>query len=174
MTARFTLGFEDLLAFQKDIINNSHTHHIKKRYFKWISAIFIFFLTLLLIKNTTLLTFVTSLCITIGYFFLFPLLYNGLALTKLKKQLQKNDYSHVLGLCKITISEEGISREVNDSTSHFEWSQFESVNEDDRHYFLYVSDLQGLIISKAPDNMNDEEATKYNELIKTYAHANKN
>src|SRR5699024_11334740 len=94
-----------------------------------------------------LITYVTILCITIFYFFFFPLLYNNLAFTKLKKQLQKNDYSHVLGVCNVTISEEGISREINDSTSHFEWNQFEKINEDDRHFFLYVSDLQGLIIS---------------------------
>jgi len=174
MTARFTLGFEDLIAFQKDIINNSRTHHIKKNYFQWITSIIIFLAALFLMKSITLLTFVTSLCITIVYFLISPLLYNNLALAKLKNQLQKNDYSHVLGVCNVTISEEGISREVNDSTSHFEWSQFESVNEDDRHYFLYVSDLQGLIISKTPDNMNDEKTSAYNDLIKTYTHANKN
>ncbi len=174
MTARFTLGFEDLIAFQKDIINNSHTHHIKKKYFQWITSIIIFLAALFLMKSITLLTFVTSLCITIVYFLIFPLLYNNLSLAKLKNQLQKSDYSHVLGVCNVTISEEGISREVNDSTSHFEWYQFERVNEDDRHYFLYVSDLQGLIISKTPDNMNDEKTSAYNDLIKTYTHANKN
>jgi len=170
MTAHFTLGFEDLIAFQKDVINNSRTHHIKKKYFQWITSIIIFLAALFLMKSIILITFVTSLCITIVYFFVFPLLYNNLALTKLKKQLQKNDYSHVLGVCNVTISEEGISREINDSTSHFEWNQFEKINEDDRHYFLYVSDLQGLIISKKPDNMNDEKTTAYNHLIKSYTY----
>src|SRR5699024_6434350 len=103
MTAHFTLGFEDLIAFQKDVINNSRTHHIKKKYFQWITSIIIFLAALFLMKSIILITFVTSLCITIAYFFVFPLLYNNLALTKLKKQLQKKDYSHLQGVYNIII-----------------------------------------------------------------------
>src|SRR5690625_341043 len=113
MTARFTLGFEDLIAFHKDVINNSRTQHIKKKYFQCITSIIIFLSALFLMKSISLLIFLTILCITIVYFLVFPLLYNNLALVKLKNQLQKNDYAHVLGVYNVIISEEGISREIN-------------------------------------------------------------
>lgn len=167
MTAHFTLDFDDLLAFQKDVIQNAHTHEIKRKYFKWITSILILFIALLLVQ-ITLQAFITILGITIIYFFIFSFLYNYLAFMKLKGQMQKSDYSHVLGNCKVTISDEGIERNINGSVSQFDWAGFEKADADDQHYFLYVSDLQGLIIAKTPDNMTAEKMHAYNQLITNY------
>jgi hypothetical protein len=165
MNAYFTLDFDDLLAFQKDVITTSYTHTIKKKYFKWISAALLFLLSLLLVKNT-FQTFVVVTVAVVLYFFIFPFLYHYVAGIRLKSQLQKNDYSHVLGECKVTISDDGIHREIHGTASHFKWTDFEKMHEDSGHYYLYVSDLQGLILRKTPDNLNAEETTLFNRLIK--------
>lgn len=169
MHAHFTLNIDDLLAFQKDVIRHAHTHEIKRKYFKWITSIFIFLILLFLVQ-LTLPIFILILVITIVYLFIFPFLYNYLMFMKLKGQLQRNNYSHALGACEVTISDEGIKRDINDNVTHFDWSGFEKVNEDNHHYFLYVSDLQGLIIAKAPNNMDADETATYNRQISNYIH----
>lgn len=167
MTVHFKLDFDDLIAFQKNVINNSHTHHIKEKYFRWITSIVIFLAALIIFK-TSFILFAAILVISIIYFTIFPFIYSNLAFSKLKKQLQKGDFSHILGACKMTISEKGIDREIDNATSHFDWKEIGKVSEDSWHYFLYVSDLQGLIIHKVPNHMNESETAKYNDLIKSY------
>lgn len=83
MTIRFNLDFEDLLAFQQDVIKHAHTHYIKENYFKWITTIVLFFAILFLMKPS-LAAVVTSLIITIIYFIIFPRLYSKLAFFKLR------------------------------------------------------------------------------------------
>ncbi|HLR67937.1 MAG TPA: YcxB family protein [Virgibacillus sp.] len=167
MNVNFNLEFDDLLAFQEDVINNSRTHDIKAKYFKWITTIIILLGMLLLVK-TSLLSAIFILIIAMIYFFLFPYLYKSMTFRKLKNKLQNNDYSHILGPCQMTFSENGIDRETKHSTSHFNWNQFEKVSEDNKHYFLYVTDLEGLIIPKQPDHMNEKEIMEYNNMIKNF------
>lgn len=169
MTIRFNLDFEDLLSFQQNVITHAHTHQIKKAYFKWITAIILFFLALYLM-NPSLITTVISLIIVTMYIMFFPFLYDKIAYSKLTKQMEKNDYSHVLGTCEVTISDKGIERQLNDKTMYFEWNRFEKSHEDDEHYFLYVSDLEGIIISKKPEQMNEEEQATYNAFFNSKIH----
>lgn len=168
MTIRFNLNFEDLIAFQKDVIKNARTHHIKKKYFKWITSIVLFLATLILMKPS-LITFVISFIITIIYFIIFPSLYSKIAYFKLRKQMEKNDYSHVLGACEMTFSDRGIVRELKGKMTHFDWDHFERCREDSHHYFLYVSDLQGLIIPKEPDGINDKDKAAFHDLIRHHS-----
>lgn len=164
MTIRFNLNFDDLLAFQQDVIKSAHIHRIKERYFKWITAIVLFLAALILMK-ISLVTVVISLVITIIYFITFPFLYAKVVYLKLSKQMQKNDYSHVLGACEMTITGTGIVRELKDKTTHFDWGDFERLREDSHHYFLYVSDTQGLIIRKEPDGINEKDKVSFHDLI---------
>lgn len=168
MTIHFHLDFEDLTAFQQDVIKHSYTHTIKKKYFKWISSIVLFLVALFLI-NISLVTVAVSLIVAIIYFMIFPLLYSNITFFKLKKQMKNRDYSHVLGACEMTFSENGIDREMADATTHFDWDGFEKLREDPHHYFLYVNDLQGLIIPKKPDGVDEEKTTAYHELIQRNA-----
>lgn len=165
MTIHFTLDFEDLLAFQRNVIKYAHTHQIKKAYFKWISAIILFILSLYLI-GLSLITAGTSLLIAIIYIVIFPCIYDKVTFSRLTKKLEQNDYSHVLGECEVTISDEGIERKLSGRVMHFEWDRFEKWHEDDGHYFLYVSDLEGIIISKNPEKMCKEDRDSYNDFFK--------
>lgn len=80
--------------------------------------------------------------------------------------MHQNDYSHVLGACEMTFSDTGIERDLKGEATHFDWGQFEKWHEDNHHYFLYVSDLQGLVIPKEPDGINEEEKAPYHDLIR--------
>lgn len=168
MTIHFHLNFEDLLAFQTNVIKNAYTHHIKEKYFKWITAI-VLFLAALMLTKTSLITVSISLIITIIYFILFPLLYTRITYFRLKTKMQRNDYSHVLGACKMTFTDTGIVRELNDKTAHFDWDHFEKLREDSHHYFLYVSDLQGLIIRKEPGSINEKDKAAFHDFIRRHA-----
>lgn len=167
MTIHFNLDFEDLLAFQQDVIKHAHTHYIKEKYSKWITTI-ILFITLFFLMKASFVTGVLSLIIAIFYFITFPFLYSKVTFAKLKKQMQKNDYSYVLGACSMTFSDTGIDRELNDEITHFDWNQFEKWHEDCDRYFLYVSDLQGLIIPKEPGGMIGEEKAAHHDLIRQH------
>lgn len=166
MTIRFHLNFKDLTAFQEDVIKHAHTHHIKRAYFKWITSI-ILFLAIMFLTKTSFVTIVASLILTIIYFTIFPYLYAKIAFLKLSKQMQKNDYSHVLGACEMIFSDAGIDRNIKGKITHFDWGQFINWQEDSHHYFLYVSDLQGLIIPKELDDMNEEELDTYKDRMRT-------
>ncbi|MGY0691423.1 YcxB family protein [Virgibacillus sp. FSP13] len=170
MTIRFQLNFDDLTAFQQDVIKHSYTHHIKERYFKWISTI-VLFLAILFLMDTSFAAVVASLVIAIIYFMIFPMLYSNIAFFKLKAQMQKNDYSHVLGACEMTLSDSGIDRVIKDETTHFNWDGFVKLREDPHHFFLYVSDLQGLIIPKEPDGIDEEKIAAYHEQIRNHTAA---
>ncbi|MEN1967950.1 YcxB family protein [Lentibacillus sp. N15] len=168
ITIQFHLDFDDLAAFQQNVIKHSYTHRIKKQYFKWISSIALLLAALFLL-DTSFITVVASLIVVIIYYKVFPSLYNNIAFFKLSKQMQKKDYSHVLGACKMTVSDNGIDRVLADVTTHFDWEGFEKLREDPHHFFLYVNDLQGLIIPKKPDSMHEEETTAFHELIRRHA-----
>lgn len=164
MTIRFNLNFEDLLAFQQDVIKNAHTHHIKKKYFKWITTILVF-LAILLLMKISIISVVTSLIVSIIYFIFFPHLYTRITYFKLKSKMLNNDYSHVLGDCEMTFSNTGIVRDLKGKTTHFDWDHFKRLREDSHHYFLYVSDLQGVIIPKEPDGINEQNKAAFHDLI---------
>lgn len=168
MTIRFHVDFDDLFAMQQDVIQHSQTHHIKEMYFKWITSI-VLFLAALFLMGLSLTAVITSLVIAVIFFLLFPFLYRNIAFFRLKRNMQKNDYSHVLGACEMTISDNGIDRKKQNATTHFDWEQFESWREDSSHYFMYVDDLQGVIISKNPDEMNEQETTAFNEKLRQHA-----
>lgn len=164
MTIHFMQDFDDLIALQKNVIEDSYTHYIKKLYFKWITTILLAILVLVVV-NTSLLTVLIALALAVIYYFLAPTLYNQLAFSKLKRQMQQKDYAHLLGACQMTFSEGGITRVIQDNETYFNWNRFEKIGEDDKHYFLYESDLQGLIIPKEWHNMDGGQHHTLKKLI---------
>lgn len=167
MTIQFQLDMEDLLAFQSDVIKHSHTHQVKKSYYRWISTIVLFLLVLLLVE-TTPATVVGIFILTIIYYFSFPFLYQKLSMLLYKNQLKKKDFSHLFEPCEMTLSDTGIERKLNEKTSHFTWDQFQNKREDTNHYFLYVSDLEALIIPKHLLHLKDEERVDLQKLFERY------
>ena len=77
----------------------------------------------------------------------------------------------ILGSQKMTIGDEGIIRVTDNSTNNFKWNQFVKVSENDKNYFLYISDLQAVIISKQGLKDNESEQ-KLKEYFKKYIDSN--
>lgn len=86
--------------------------------------------------------------------------------------MEKIDYDNVLGTCEVMISNIGMDRKLHNKNTHFKWESFESWREDQAYYFLYVTDLEGLIISKQPEGMNEQERSTFNEDFKKELHKN--
>ena len=166
MTIHFQLERDDLFTLQKYVIEHSYTHHVKRMYFKWALAL-ILGLSLLFFVNISITTFILSLIVAIGVFFIAPIVYNQFSFFRFKKQIEKNDYSHVLGPCNMSFSEEGIMRTINQREVFFAWQQFEKWEEDAEHYFLFENDLQALIIPKQSNEINEKDEQQYQQWIET-------
>ena len=69
----------------------------------------------------------------------------------------------------MTFTNEGINRIIDGDTTHFPWNEFEKMNEDESHYFLYVDDLNGLIIPKQPTVEGSDE-NAFQQAFITYVH----
>ncbi|GAA0447582.1 hypothetical protein GCM10008983_27040 [Lentibacillus halophilus] len=169
MTIHYQLVYDDVLALQRDVIQHSNTHHIKRMYTKWITAILLF-LAILYLFQLSWLSAAVSAVITVIYFFTFPALYAKVALSRANSRMQKQDYSHILGPTEMTFSEDGIKRDINGTITYFTWEQFMKRGEDSNHYFLYESDLQGLILPKRPSDKHPEDVAAYQAYIQTHVH----
>ncbi|MGM8364357.1 YcxB family protein [Virgibacillus sp. W0181] len=167
MTIQFQLSMSDLIAFQRNVITHSRTHRIKQRYYKWISSV-ILLLAAFLLLGTSIPTMIEVIIITVIYFFLFPSIYNAVAMAYYKKQFDKKDYSYILAPCEMSLSNNGIERMIHEETTHYSWDRFENMQEDELHYFLYVSDLQGLILPKKSDSMSDADSIALSQLLKNH------
>lgn len=166
MNIDFQLTRDDLFALQKYVIEHSLTHHVKRKYFKWAFTL-ILGLSLLLFVNTSVITFILSLFVAIGIFFIAPIIYNKLSFIRFRKHIEANDYSHVLGSCHMSFSEDGITRTINNEETLFTWQRFEKWEEDTTHYFLFENDLQALIIPKQSDQISEKDEQQYQQWIKT-------
>lgn len=161
MTIHFHLQFEDLLALQENVIHVSYTHQIKRMYFKWITTILLAIILLFVLK-TSMVTIVLSLVLVFVYYLFAPKIYNQMSFMKLKKQMEANDYSHLLGSCKMIFSDSGILRVISEKETYFKWDDFEKLEENDHYLFLYQSDLQALIIPK----QIDDTSFNYHQFVK--------
>lgn len=167
MTAiHFQLQKKDLIAFQQDVVTHSYTHKIKQAYYKWISSV-VLFLSILLLTELTPVMIGLSLFFTLIYYLLFPFLYQKIAMTFYKRQIEKNSYSHILGSCEMSFSDDGIDRLINGETKHFSWNSFKNVREDQNRYYFYISDLQAVLLPKTPDHLTTTERKKYTAYIET-------
>ena len=160
----YQLDFDDILALQRDVIKHSYTHKIKKSYFKWISAVIIF-LALLFLFGPSLISATVGLVITVIYVIAFPSLYEKITFSRAKSKMQQQDYEHILAPCDLTLNDEGITRVMNDETTHFDWDTFTRIGEDSSHYFLYQTELQGLILPKKPEQLSSNDLNEYQTLI---------
>lgn len=169
MTIQFQLGQQDLFAMQKDVITHSRTHDVKGKYFKW-GIPFILLAFLLLIFGFSLVGVIISVVIAGAFFFIAPILYPKMAFSKLKRQMEHQDYAHLLKPSEMHFTEEGIERVIDGETTHFPWNEFRKLHEDENHYFLYVDDLQGIIIPKEP-TVKDGDSKTFQENLIAYAEA---
>ncbi|MUV37608.1 hypothetical protein JNUCC1_01414 [Lentibacillus sp. JNUCC-1] len=164
MTFHCHLEFNDILALQKDVIQHSYTHHIKKMYYKWVLAVAVF-LAIVFPFGPSLTSAMVGAVAVVIVLLAFPSLYNKAAFSRSQSQMAKQDYSSVLGPCKITLTDTGIEREISGDVTFFDWADFTRLGEDDTHYFLYQTDLNGLVLPKDPGDLNAEETADYHDRV---------
>lgn len=166
MTIQFQLKLHDFIDMQKDVIKNSRTHDVKGKYFRWGISI-ILLIALLLLLKISIVTVIISIVVAGIFWLIAPIIYPKIAFARLKGKIQQNDYSRLLKPCKMHFTDDGIDRVLDGETMHFPWKEFRKIQEDDSHYFLYVSDLQGIIIPKEPTVINGD-VKQFQERIETY------
>lgn len=158
MELHFKISFEDIVELHKNIIANSN-HHKKLRWMIFIlsSAYYLIFV----LNRITLF----SVTVTIICFILFIPLFNYVALFATKRILIKQKNLLLIGEHKLTINDDGIIQETEGSHTVFEWSLFVNVRQDSSNYYLYVSDLQALLVPKEAflDKEAEQDFNRYLE-----------
>ncbi|RCX20394.1 YcxB-like protein [Fontibacillus phaseoli] len=165
MEIYFELKFDDLMGLQKDAINHSK-HHKKVKFWYFIFVLILFSAYLKFFNFSTV-----TVTITVIFLILYPWIYRYVTILSLKRILKEQNHFTTLGLQKIIISDEGIVRETENSKSNFNWNHFVKLRKDDKNYFLYISDLQAVIISK--QGLKDKESEqKLKEYLRKYIDPN--
>ncbi|WP_338542049.1 YcxB family protein [Paenibacillus tundrae] len=144
MKLQFNLSFDDLIDLQKNVISQSK-HHRKVKYIL-LSAfpISLLFLNLIFQRPVSLVTIGTILL----WIIVFPSLYKKLTLFSIVRMMKKQNLNGVLGSNTMLLDEQGITRTTKNNQNFLAWDQFVVVREDEKHYYLHVSDLQAMILSK--------------------------
>jgi len=84
------------------------------------------------------------------------------------KRLAKNNPSIAYNECTLTVSDNGLFREIENATSNLEWNEIKFAIEDDIRYIVYISDIKTIVIKKHPLNMSGQETREYNQLLRSY------
>jgi len=72
-----------------------------------------------------------------------------------------------MGKAIITITEEGIEKKEEHVTSQFKWSLITHVREDQKLYFLYLTDAKAIILPKVP-SLNPADKEIYQKYVEQY------
>ncbi|CQR47192.1 hypothetical protein BN1058_01483 [Paraliobacillus sp. PM-2] len=100
------------------------------------------------------------------YVICYRYLYNRNLMNIEKIKQSKNQYNNTV--CKITISDEGFTREFSDLVTKNKWSDIKMVKEDERRYFLFISEYPRklFVLKKYPLKLNEKEIKDYNVKIR--------
>ncbi|WP_106769311.1 YcxB family protein [Paenibacillus faecalis] len=157
MELHFKISFEDIVELHKNIIANSN-HHKKLRW-----MIFVVFTLYLMYILESISVF--SVIVTLVWLIFYSSIFNYLALIATKRILKKQYNALLIGEHKLNINEDGITRKTETTNTVFKWSQFVNVRQDSSNYYLYVSDLQALLVPK--EAFLDKEAEQdFNRYLK--------
>lgn len=164
MIAHFNIDFDDIFALQKNAIKVLKRHKVRK----WGGGLFgfigLFFWLYLTDKG-----FATSLIYAFILLLITPYIYAGVTLLKIKRTLENNRYDlWFTGQCKLTMNSEELCLESDNSSKRIKWSQIKKASEDEKRYFLYTSELQGITMKKFPDNFSEKELRGFNLFIKEH------
>jgi YcxB-like protein len=162
MVVEFEVNLEDLKALQRISLRTTNFHKRNRILNGFFGAILAFILSFSFGFGT-----IVSLLASILYFIFGSILYNVGLIYQTERLARKND-SLTVGDCKLYISEVGFRAEFKRTTQHSTWSEVKKVYEDEKRYFIYLSDLQAVIIKKEPKNTSKDELINFNKLISGY------
>jgi|GEM_PF-6203743 len=165
MIANFTIDRDDFFALQSDAIETSKAYKKRKLLFVIIITMIAPVISWFKFESIPLAIFASMFSAFGGY-----LLYDLFTVLKFE-MFYKNDekilkHSFGLGNCELILSEEGLIKKFKDKKEESaKWSQVIKARQDEERYFLYITDLNAIVIKKTPDNMNTDEVKAYNDFI---------
>lgn len=164
MIAKFKIDLDDVIAVQSFLTTKSKIHKRNKIILGIVAVILLILVNLIVFKaNWIFVAILSAVLFLATYNFIYKK-----AMIDQAKRLVKNNPSMMNSECTLTVSDEGIFRELKNATNKLEWDQVKLASEDDERYILYKSDTHAIVIKKNPDNMSEEEIQEYNALIHNY------
>ncbi|WP_342551552.1 YcxB family protein [Paenibacillus sp. FSL R7-0652] len=142
MELKYNLDFNDLADMQENVVRESKQH----QKMKWIITILFAFLLFVTVLDASFT--LVSLGIIILFVVISPIVYTKLTIFSLKRNLKNQNLNSILGNIVMHLNEEGISQRTGKNISSFKWDDFTILREDTEHYFLYMTDIQGITIPK--------------------------
>jgi len=163
LIAKFNIFDNDLIAQQKHAINNTKFHK-KARVAQVVISILLVTFVLIAAGNPThivIIIFIFCLALT-------PLIWKSYEyglIKRFRKDIVKQ-HKHKIGSFTLKLTEEEFIKESRNLTEKFQWDELDRLAEDEKRYFLYLTDLNAITIKKEPDNMNEEDILEYQSFIK--------
>ncbi|RDW20069.1 hypothetical protein CWR48_04920 [Oceanobacillus arenosus] len=164
MIAKFKIDLDDVIAVQSFLATKSKFQRWNRLAISIVASIALLIFNMLVFK----VNFITLAIVSAGFFYVS---YNYIfkkAQINQAKRLAKNNPSMMNSACTLTVSENGLVRELKNSTNKLEWNEIKLVSEDEARYLLYMSDIHVITIKKNPYNMSEEETQEYNALLRNY------
>ncbi|KNE19381.1 YcxB family protein [Virgibacillus pantothenticus] len=162
MIAKFNITDKDLIAQQKNAIKTTKFHRITR-----IMQLIVFFLFVVYILAFSRLSTDNYMFGLILCLILTPVVWKSYeyATISRSKGILKH-HKNKLGGFTLNLSDEGFTKESKNLTEKVRWDELKQLKEDEKRYFLYLTDLHAITIKKEPENMNIEEVKAYQEFIK--------
>lgn len=164
LIAEFKITKEDLIAQQRNALKNTKFHK-KTRIMQLVIYFFAVILIVFIINPSPsnirfglLLFLVLS---PLSWWF-----YGYAVINRFKKDVLKH-LKNKIGPITLSLSEDKIIKESQHLTEKIQWNELVRFTEDEKRYFLYLSDINIITIKKEPDNMNTKEIMEYQAFIKT-------
>ncbi|MFB8374547.1 YcxB family protein [Paenibacillus taichungensis] len=161
MELKFNLEFKDLADMQENVVRESKQH----QKIKWIMTFLFAFLLFVTVLRASFS--LISLGIIVLFVVTFPFAYIRLTIFSLKRNMKKQNLSMILGNNVMHLNEEGISRSTGRNTFFLKWDDISIIREDTEHFFLYMTDIQGIIIPKRAIS-SEEMSQKFQYYYDTF------
>lgn len=162
MVVEYEINLEDIKASLKNSLRTSRFHKRNKIIYGFVGALLILVISIPFKFDTFYYILTPILFFILGrVFYNIGLIYQTERIIKINNANKSVDY-------KLYLSENGFKTEFKGTTQYFTWSEVKKVSEDEKRYFIYLTDLNSVIIKKEPKNLSENEVVNFNKLISEY------
>ncbi|GGP07879.1 YcxB family protein [Oceanobacillus neutriphilus] len=169
MIAEFKITDEDLIAQQKNAINN--TKYYKRALVMTMLLVYILYFFVLIFAGFSMDTIIFSIILLLIISPIAWQVYKYIFLIRNKRVIKQR--KNGMGVFTLTLSDNEFVKKSQNLTEKFRWDEINMFQEDSERYYLYLTDLIAITIKKKPDNMNEKEMLEYQAFIKNKANINK-
>ena len=161
LIAKFRLNNEDLIAQQEDAIRHTKIH--KKARVMQLVLTLVILLWLFVIGDYSRGTIIFGL---VFYTLLIPVIWKLYPIATVKRfKREMKEHKNRTGDFTVTLSQEGVTMESKNITKRAAWSDIKFVTRDKERYFLYLTDLDVIIIKNNLGDLDDKVSNEYQVLL---------